>query len=206
MVTSAGLVPGRGHLDVARAALRGGAGAVQLRAPELRDEDLLPIAREVAAACREAGALFVVNDRVDVAAASGAGVHLGQGDELQGARERVGPDGPLGVSVADPGQAVAARAAGADYLGVTVWPTATKPEATPVGLDGLRAVVASVPLPVVAIGGIDERTAPLALDAGAAGVAVVSAVGAAPDPEEATRRLVQVVDGTGARSRREEVG
>ncbi|MGH2723730.1 MAG: thiamine phosphate synthase [Actinomycetota bacterium] len=197
VVTSADLVPGRGHLEVARAALRGGAGAIQLRAPELADGDLLPLARELAATCGNAGALFVVNDRVDVALAAGAdGAHLGQGDELERARDRLGPERVLGVSVADPAQAAAAQAAGADYLGVTVWPTGTKPEAIPVGLDGLRAVVAAAGVPVVAIGGIDERTAPPALAAGASGVAVVSAVGAAPDPEAATRRLVDVVKRT----------
>ncbi|MFB3737698.1 MAG: thiamine phosphate synthase [Candidatus Velamenicoccus archaeovorus] len=194
VLTSSGLVPGRGHREVALAAIEGGADAVQLRAPQLGDPELEPIAHELAGACRDAGVLFVVNDRVDVALRSGAdGVHLGQGDGLEGARERLGPEAVLGVSVATPEQARAAHAAGADYLGVTVWATPTKPEAEPRGLDGLRAVVAATRLPVVGIGGIDASNAAAVLGTGAAGVAVISAVGAAPDPVAATRELVEIV-------------
>src|SRR3990170_6736022 len=153
VLTSSDLVPGRGHRDVAMAAIAGGATAVQLRAKELND-DLRPLAEELSARCRAAGVLFVVNDRVDVALASGAGgVHVGQADELDQVRDRIGPGVVLGVSVHDAEQARAAEAAGADYLGVTVWPTPTKPDATPHGLDGVRAVVAATSLPVVGIGG-----------------------------------------------------
>jgi thiamine-phosphate pyrophosphorylase len=194
VLTSSGSVPGRGHREVALAAIEGGADAVQLRAPERDDDELLPLAAALAGACRDAGVLFVVNDRLDVAVRSGAcGVHLGQGDELAGARERLGPGAVLGVSVATPDQTRAAEAAGADYLGVTVWATPTKPEAEPRGLEGLRAIVAATSLPVVGIGGIDASNAGRVLDAGAVGVAVVSAVGAAPDPVAATRELVEVV-------------
>ena len=194
IVTSSDLVPGRGHRDVAMAAIAGGATAVQLRAKELEDEDLLPLAEELSARCRAAGVLFVVNDRVDVALASGAGgVHVGQADELDHVRDRVGPGVVLGVSVHDAEQARSAEAAGADYLGVTVWPTSTKPDATPYGLDGVRAVVAATSLPVVGIGGIGPANAAEVLAAGAAGVAVISAVGAAEDPVAATRVLAEVV-------------
>ena len=88
------------------------------------------------------------------------------------------------------------RAVGADYLGVTVWSTSTKPESIARGLDGLREVAAATALPVVGIGGIDASNAAHVLEAGAAGVAVVSAVGAAPDPETATRALVAAVVGS----------
>jgi thiamine-phosphate pyrophosphorylase len=194
VLTSAGLVPGRWHREVALAAIEGGADAVQLRAPELDDGELLPLAAEIAAACREAEVLFVVNDRVGVAIDGGAGgVHLGQGDELEDARERLGSDRVLGVSVATPDEARAAEGAGADYLGVTVWATETKPEARPQGLEGLRRIVTATSLPVVGIGGIDPSNAADVLEAGAGGVAVISAVGAAPDPVSATRRLAEVV-------------
>ncbi|MGH2664141.1 MAG: thiamine phosphate synthase [Actinomycetota bacterium] len=194
VVTSSGLVTGRGHVDVARAALEGGATAVQLRAPDLRPEVLLPLASGLAALCRSRGSLFVVNDVVDVALKSGAdGVHLGQGDDLAGARERLGPDRVRGISVETPLQARHAEELGADYLGVTVWSTSTKPEAVPVDLDGLREVVTATALPVVGIGGIDASNARQVLEAGAAGVAVVSAVGGAPDPVVATRELVATV-------------
>ncbi len=195
VVTSSGLVPGRGHLDVALAAIEGGATAVQLRAPELADAELRPLAADLAGRCRDAGVLFVVNDRADVAAEVGAGAHVGQGDDPAAARERLGEDGVLGISVSNVEEALAASGAGADYLGITVWATRTKPEATPQGIHGVRAVVEAVDLPVVAIGGIDAVNAREVLEAGASGVAVVSAVGAAPDPVAATRALVESVEG-----------
>ena len=134
-----------------------------------------------------------MNDRPDVAADCGAGAHVGQEDDPVAARERLGHDGVLGISVTTPLEARGAEAAGADYLGVTVWATPTKPDARPRGLDGLRAIVAATSLPVVAIGGIHLRNAREVLEAGAAGVAVISAVGAAPDAVAATRSLVDVV-------------
>jgi thiamine-phosphate pyrophosphorylase len=194
-VTSTGLVPGRGHVEVVRAALEGGATAVQLRAPELRPEELLLLASDLAALCRSRGTLFVVNDVVCVALKSGAdGVHLGQGDDLADARDRLGPDRVLGISVETPLQARRAEELGADYLGVTVWRTSTKPEAVPAGLDGLRVIAAATGLPAVGIGGVDASNARQVLEAGVAGVAVVSAVGAAPDPVAATRDLVAAVE------------
>jgi len=193
VLTSRGFVPGRGHADVATAAIDGGASVVQLRAPELDDARLCDLADGIAARCRAAGVLFVLNDRPAVAASIGAGAHVGQDDDPASARRVIGPEAVLGVSVSTPDEAVAAERDGADYLGVTVWATPTKPEASPRGLDGLRAVVAATSLPVVGIGGIHAANAHEVLDAGAAGVCVVSAVGAAPDPERATRELVDAV-------------
>ena len=195
VVTSAGLVDGRGHREVAAAAIAGGAGAVQLRAPGLPGRDLLPLAADLASACRAAGTLFIVNDRVDVAVAAAAdGVHLGQGDQPGHARAFLCPGMVLGVSVETPEQARRAARSGAAYLGVTVWRTATKPGATPVGLNGLRAVCAATCLPVIGIGGIDAGNAAQVLAAGARGVAVVSAVGAAGDMVAATRALAAAVE------------
>jgi thiamine-phosphate diphosphorylase len=197
VVTSSGGVPGRGHAEVAAGAIAGGANAIQLRSMEHGDDELLPLARELADRCRERGVLFIVNDRVDLAIAAGAaGVHLGQDDDLASARERLGPGPVLGVSVETVEQAEAAAEAGADYLGVTVWPTETKPEATPHGLERVAEIAAAVDVPLVGIGGITAVNARQVLDAGAAGVAVISAVGAAPDPAEATRALVRAVRGT----------
>jgi thiamine-phosphate diphosphorylase len=196
VVTSSGLVPGRDHVDVARAAVEGGAGTVQLRAPELADrpEELLVLAQEVAEICRSRGVLFIVNDVIDVAVRSGAdGVHLGQDDEATSAREAIGPDRVFGLSVETPEQARTAEALGADYLGVTIFSTATKPEARPIRLEGLREIVEVTSLPVVAIGGVDASNAREVLSAGAAGLAVVSVVGEAEDPVRATRELVSAV-------------
>ncbi|MBI4259959.1 MAG: thiamine phosphate synthase [Actinobacteria bacterium] len=194
VVTSAGMRPGRTHRDVAIAAVQGGATAVQLRAPELPDPELLDLARDLAAVCRHHGVHFFVNDRVDVAVEAGAtGAHVGQDVPAARARRRLGEGLVLGISAATPEEAAGAEAAGADYLGVTVWGTRTKPEAVPVGLEGLAAVVRATTLPVVGIGGIDRERAGAVLRAGAAGVAVVSAVGAAEDPVAATRGLAAAV-------------
>lgn len=193
VITSAGLVTGRGHVDVALAAVEGGATAVQLRAPELDDDELWAVARRLAPRVRERGVLFIVNDRVEVALQSGAeGVHLGQ-DDLSGVGSARRGRLVLGVSVESPDQARVAGEMGADYLGVTVWASTTKPEARPVGLDGLRSVVGSTSLPVVGIGGVSPSNAAEVIGAGAAGVAAVSAVGAAPDPVAATRALAGAV-------------
>jgi len=137
----------------------------------------------------------VVNDRVGVAVdCDAAGAHVGQDDDAHAARGRLGPERILGVSVSSPQEARAAEAAGADYLGVTVWPTKTKPEAVPVGLDGLRAVTAATTLPVVGIGAIDAGNARDVLAAGAAGIAVIGAVATADDPAGAVRELRAAVD------------
>ena len=188
---------GRSHRDVAMAAIEGGAGTIQLRAPELAGDDLIVIAAELARACADAGVLFIVNDRPGIAVTAGAGgAHVGREDDPSEARRLLGPDHVLGMSVATASYAHDAEDLGADYLGVTVWATSTKPEATPGGLALVRAISEESALPVVGIGGIDAANAPLVLDAGAAGVAVISAVAAAPDPIEATRELVRVVDRT----------
>ncbi len=190
VVTSGTFVEGRGHLDVAEAALRGGATAIQLRALELDDDALFSLATIVAERCAGEGTLFVLNDRPAVAArVEGAGAHVGQRDDPMGARARLGEGRVLGVTVSSVDQAHAAAAAGADYLGVTVWPTGTKPEAEPAGLEAIGAIVEAAGLPVVGIGGIDAGNAARVLAAGAAGVAVVSAVVAAPDPVAATAEL-----------------
>jgi thiamine-phosphate pyrophosphorylase len=195
VLTSAHLSPRRGHEEIAAAAIEGGASAVQLRAPELDDDALIGLASSIAGRARSKGVLFVVNDRAEVAAASGAdGVHVGQGDDPEGVRRRLPEPMVLGVSVGDVEEARAAEAVGADYVAVTVWATATKPEAVPVGIDGLREVVVAAALPVVAIGGIDAGNAGDVLGAGASGIAVIGAVAAAPDPIAAVKELRAVVD------------
>jgi len=196
VVTSGSFGRGRDHRSIARAAIAGGATAIQLRAPELDDEELLPIARDIATLCGEARIPFLVNDRVEVALRSGAdGVHVGQDTDAARVRQRIGGDWILGVSAADVDDALVAERAGADYLGVTVWSTPTKPDAAPRGLEGLHDVVLATPLPVVGIGGIFASNARLVLGSGAVGIAVVSAVAAASDPVAATRELVEVVAG-----------
>jgi len=195
VLTCADPARGRSHRDVAVAAIEGGATAIQLRAPELGDDALVPLAAELTELCRAAAVLFIVNDRPEVAALVGAdGAHVGQHDDPATARRRVGPGAVLGISVEDVAQARAAVAAGADYLAVTVWSTPTKPDAVPTGPGMLAEVAAASTLPVVGIGGIDATNAATVMAAGAAGIAVISAVGAAPDPAGATAELRAVVD------------
>jgi thiamine-phosphate pyrophosphorylase len=189
----------RSHRDVATAALEGGATAVQLRAPELDEVELRALASDLAERCVEAGVLFIVNDRPDVAVASrSSGAHLGQGDDLGDARSVLGPDRVLGISVGSIEELHDAVGRGADYVAVTVWATRTKPEADPGGLELVRRIADASPLPVVGIGGIDASNAADVIAAGAAGVAVISAVAAAADPVEATRALGEAV-GVGIR-------
>ena len=194
VVTSGGY--GRGHVEVAEAAIEGGATAIQLRAPELHPAQVHPLAAELAARCRAAGVLFVVNDGLEVALdLEEVGVHIGQDQDAEAVRRDLGEARVLGVSVSDAGQARVARDAGADYLGVTVWSTATKPEAVGMGPELVREAAEVTGLPVVGIGGIGPGNASQVLDAGASGIAVISAVGAARDPVAATRALRDLVDG-----------
>lgn len=177
--------------SLAAAAINGGAAAVQLRAKGLAGDALVALGRRLAAACRERGALFFVNDDAGAALACRAdGVHVGPGDSAPAAARRLlGERGLLGVSVYTDEDLAEAEAARADYVAVgAVYPTATKQIAV-VGLEGVRRLRAKTRLPIVAIGGIDATTAAAAIEAGADGVAVISAVSGAADPEAATREL-----------------
>ncbi|MCA9755708.1 MAG: thiamine phosphate synthase [Candidatus Eisenbacteria bacterium] len=158
-------------------------------APATRE--LVDTARVCAALCRRARVPFLVNDRVDVAwAADADGVHLGDDDlPLQSARHLLGPHRILGASADSIDDVLARAREGADYCGIgPVFPTSTKTDTGPVlGLDGLAAVVAASPIPLVAIGGITlDRIADVART-GVAAVAIVSAICAADSPEAATR-------------------
>lgn len=200
VITCADAGRGRGHLDVVRAALAGGADVLQLRDKEMEGGWLFRLAIEVRRAVEESGSpcLFLVNDRVDVALAAGAdGVHLGQDDlPAAAARTLMGPAGILGVSAGTVEEALRAQEEGADYLGVgPVYATPSKHDAgEPIGLEGLSSIRAAVSLPLVAIGGIDEEKVEEVFEAGADGVAVISAVASAADMEDAVRRLRRAVD------------
>lgn len=185
VITDARLVPGRDHVAIAGAALRGGADMIQLRDKEGDLRALLPQAREIQALCRSRGALFIVNDRLDLALAAGAdGVHVGQEDlPAEAARPLLGPGRILGVSTHSREQAEAAQAGGADYIGFgPLFATGTKITGyAPRGLDALRAIRAAVHLPILAIGGINLENVAGVIAAGATAPAVISAVAAAPD-------------------------
>jgi len=182
---------GRSPIDLAAALLQGGARLLQLRLKAAPARKVLEIARVVRPLAQQAGALLIVNDRPDVARAAGAdGVHLGQDDlPVAAARTVLGAGGIVGVSTHSVGQARAAVAAGADYLGVgPVFETTSKVGALAArGLDLVRAVRHEVTLPLVAIGGITPTTAPEVRAAGADAVAMIAALVRAPDVAAAVR-------------------
>jgi len=158
------------------------------------DADLVALARILMAELAPLGVKLIVNDRLEVALASGAdGLHIGQGDGDPGAaRARLGAGKILGLSV-ETAEQCAAIPSGVDYIGAgPIRATATKPDhAAPIGFDGLARIVARSRVPAVAIGGLGLGDAQPVRRAGAAGLAVVSAVVRVPDPEVATRALVQ---------------
>ncbi|MBX5437164.1 MAG: thiamine phosphate synthase [Alicyclobacillaceae bacterium] len=182
-------------LAAVQAAIAGGATAVQLRRKRDLGRRFVELGRAVRTLTREAGVLFVVNDRVDVAVLVDAdGVHVGQDDIPCADARRLMGDRIVGVSAETVEEALQAERDGADYLGVgSVYPTQSKPDAGFAGLDGLREIVRRLHIPVVGIGGINLANAADVMRCGACGIAVVSAVMSAPDPGEAARRLRQLI-------------
>jgi thiamine-phosphate pyrophosphorylase len=185
---------GRSPVALADALLAGGARCLQLRWKPAPPRDLLEAARAIHRLARAAGAVFVVNDRPDIAVLAGAdGVHLGQDDLPPAAARRVlGPGRVVGVSTHDPDQVRGAVAAGADYVAVgPIYATASKAGALPPrGIDLVRAARPLVPCALVAIGGIDATTAAGVIGAGADAVAMIGALVRTPDPAAAVRGVL----------------
>ena len=184
---------GQGTLgDQVEQALRGGVTCVQLREKSLGVPAILVEAEEIGALCRSYGVPFLINDRVEIALQCGAnGVHVGQKDRAaREVRRLLGPNRILGVSARTVEQAVQAERDGADYLGVgAVFSTSTKADAMPVSYETLQAICRAVSIPVVAIGGIQRENLLSLAGSGVDGVALVSAIFAAPDVETASREL-----------------
>jgi thiamine-phosphate pyrophosphorylase len=173
-----------------RAALRGGVDIVQLRMKRSGDPEILAAARRFAELCREHEALFILNDRPDLAVEAGAdGVHLGQDDmPVAQARQAVGAERLIGLSTHSEEQIGAAH--GVDYIGVgPVHATPTKPGRAPVGVELVRYAARQATLPFFAIGGLSVDNVGAVRAAGASRIAVVRALTEAPDPELAARRL-----------------
>jgi len=195
LVTDRGLSRGRPTPEIVRAAVRGGVTCVQLREKTCSTREFIAEALAVRDFLKWRGVPLIINDRVDVALAVGAdGVHLGQGDlPLAEARAVLGESKLIGISAESLRDAVAAESAGADYLGVSpIFATPTKTDtAAPLGIEGLRAIRRQVKLPLVAIGGLNAGNAAAVIGGGADGVAVVSAIVAADDPERAARELAR---------------
>ena len=184
---------GRDLVEVLDAALAGGSRLIQLREKEWPSGRLLPLAERLRARCAAAGATFIVNDRVDLAVATGAdGVHLGQDDlPARAARPLLRPGMILGVSTHSVEQARAAQADGADYVAVgSMFATTSKADFQLVGPDLLRKLRGEIRVPLVGIGGITPDNVSEVIRAGADGVAVISAVCAAADPRAAAERFL----------------
>jgi thiamine-phosphate pyrophosphorylase len=193
------LSDGRDALSVVAAAVAAGAPVIQVRAKQLPDRAVVEMAARIVEICTAHGSICIVNDRVDIALASGAaGTHVGADDLPVAAIRRIaGPDHIVGGTAREPNRAAELVAAGVDYLGAgPAYATSTKdglPD--PIGPTGVGAVARAVAVPVIAIGGVTAGRVPDLLSAGAYGVAVVSAVSAAADPTSATRDLLGALAG-----------
>lgn len=183
------------HLIVCRLALKGGVRIIQYREKQESTRVMVEEAREIRKLTRDYNALFIVNDRVDVALFSEAdGVHVGQKDaSVSDIRKFFGSRFIVGVSVRTVEEALLAEKEGADYVAVSpVFDTTTKEDAEKgVGLESLKVIAESVRIPVVAIGGINKDNLASVIKSGANAVAVVSAITRSNDPEKAARELVE---------------
>jgi thiamine-phosphate pyrophosphorylase len=188
---------GRSTLEVARAAIEGGATVIQLRDKGANTREIIEEGMALRKLTRQHGVLLIVNDHVDVALAIDAdGVHVGQ-DDMPGelARRLLGPDRILGISAGNMEEAVAGIAAGADYLGVgPIYHTQAKADAgEPVGHQLISELAKRYTTPLIAIGGITAENAPATMRAGATGIAVITAVVNAEDITMAARNLASAL-------------
>lgn len=196
LVASAAASAGRSTEEVVTAALAGGIRLVQLREKELSTRALWSLAGKLRRMTREAGALLVINDRLDVALAVDAdGVHIGQDDLPVEEVRRLAPDMLRGVSAGTLAEARAAARAGASYVSFgPVFATNTKSDAgAPLGVEAVTEMGEKAGLPFTVIGGIRKEHLPDLVAAGLRHIAVVSAITAAPDPERATRELLALL-------------
>ena len=194
---------GREPIDIAEAAVNGGARMLQLR-DKLRDKgESLPLATALQRLCQDNDALLIINDHVDLAAAVGsAGVHVGQTDmPVAEARRVLAPHQVLGRSNREIHLLVESQEMGADHVAFgAIYPTTTKGGGRgPQGIEPLRRARAATKVPLVAIGGINAENVAPVVEAGADAICVTAAVGSAPDPEAAANRLVEAIREAGGR-------
>ena len=184
-------------VETTLAAIAGGATIVQLRDKRAGTEGLIRIGRELMDAMRGTGVPLIVNDDIDAAIAIGAdGLHVGQDDlPTKTARDRLGPDKIIGLSIEDDTVARKVDRSIVDYVGIgPVFATPTKPDHKPaIGFDGLASLVRIAGLPSVAIGGLKRDHVDPVFEAGANGIAVVSAICGQPDPEGASRKISDAI-------------
>lgn len=198
ILTDVLLQPRFSHGELAELAVAGGSDTIQFRQKNGSTREMIQIARQMQALCLRAGVSFIVNDRVDVALAVQAdGVHLGQDDfPIPLARKLMGSRAVIGGSASTLEEARKCFLEGADYVGFgPVFFTTSKEDAGPVGgLELLEKVIREIPLPVVAIGGINRENTLQVIRSGAHGIAVISAVCCQQNPQEATEALRRLIE------------
>ncbi len=204
LVTDKQLSCGRATKEIVKAAVAGGVTCVQIREKELGSREFINKAKELKRILQPLGIPLIVNDRVDVALAARAdGIHLGQTDmSIKDARKLVGNDVIIGISAESLQDAIDAQNQGADYIGISpVFNTDTKKDtATPLGLEGIANIKIHTSIPLVAIGGIKRDNITSVIEAGADGIAVVSAIVSADSPETSAQELLKLI--SNARTKR----
>lgn len=198
LVTDRALSRGRRTFEIVKAAVQGGVTCVQLREKDCNTREFIDQALAVKDFLKTSGIPLVINDRLDVAQAVGAdGIHLGQSDmPFSMAKAIVGNSMFIGISAESVDDAIQAEKEGADYIGVSpIYKTPTKTDtAPPIGLTGLREIRKAVNIPLVGIGGLNVSNVYDVIKNGGDGVAIVSAIVSADDPEESSRALKSIID------------
>jgi len=188
---------GKDILQLIAQAVEGGVTIVQLRGKKWTSREFLDVGLKAARFLRPKKVPLIINDRVDIALACEAGgVHLGQDDmPLTFARELMGKERIIGISVSSADEALAAEKGGSDYIGVgPVFATLSKKDiGSPLGLAGLREIRQKVKIPILAIGGISVANVADVIASGADGVAVISAIAAATDPKKAATEIIELI-------------
>jgi thiamine-phosphate pyrophosphorylase len=191
VVITEALCAGRTALEILGMTLAAGVRLVQLREKDLNGRPLYELAVEFRRQTQAAGALLMINDRLDIALAAGAdGVHLGQDDLPLSAARRLGPELIIGASTHSPEEALAAEKAGASYVNIgPIFATLTKEAATPLGPEMIDRIAPQLRIPWTTMGGIKKTNIDQVVSRGARHPAVITAVTAAPDPTAAAREL-----------------
>lgn len=198
LISDRGQTGGRLLVEVVASALAGGVRAVQLREKDLPARQMFELAMQLRQLTREAGARLLINDRVDVALAVDAeGVHLGtNGMPVREARRLLGHNRLIGYSAHGLNEALQAQADGADFITFgPVYHTPSKaPYGEPVGVAAMQTACRALAIPLFALGGVKEAAVPELMAAGARGVALISAIIAAPDPRQAAASILQTIE------------
>jgi len=184
------------EIESVREALEGGATSIQLRIKNASTREMIKIGKRIRELTKEYDALYFVDDRLDVALATNAdGVQLGPEDMPISLAREIAPNLIIGASVYSLEEALQAEKERADYLGAgSVFPTPTKAGVRVIGVEGLRKIVESVKIPVVAIGGINHKNARDVLKTGVDGIAIISAIMGAKDVKKATEEMKKIIE------------